>query len=456
MTPKEHLVALESAWLGSLKPNTNGGLPAGGIDMSTDVRLGAGLKNIFASSSPVAEILDQINVVSIDSLIAMDDGMFQIGLGAGVNGAELAEVEVIMDMANYMLWLSLPGLCDTDVKIDMGAMLEQVGSAAALPDLSQLSIDPQPIIDMIKDYYPMALNGFETVDRKETSLQCNGVEQDAIELTAKMTSEELANVLLDVLKKAKDDARIKTLLNSLVESFGDFLDVSGDDLYEQLVEGIEEAIDSIENATFKDGDYLTFAVYTDKNNAVIGREAAVYSQDEKMGEVKFANVSNGEEFAVELTIDAGQTDFAFSGDGDIKNGKRDGEFAISMSSAGQSVDLVKFEIEDVDDNSGKLKIEPTAELLNMILGGAGYLDVALEVKWDEEKASFDVLMNDMLLVGLDLTGKTLDNASVTAPSGAFAECDTPEELMEWVQGIDIEKLFERLEEAGITGLPVFG
>lgn len=465
LSPKEHLVALESAWLSNLKPNTNAGsgLPALGMELGADVRLGDGLKGMFASGTPGAVILDQLSSVSIDYLMIMDGNMYQLGLGAGINGVELAAAEIIMDMANYVAWVSLPGLSDEDVKVNIGAIMESQGAGAAgivmptMPNLSNLSIDPELVIGLIKDYYTLVLSGIEDVERDETSLKHSGVEQDAIELTATISEEDLAKIILSVLKKAKDDARIETFVDALAGMVGDTMQDMGNvdlgDLYGQVQDAIESGIDYFENATFTDGNYVTFKVYTDKKNVVIGREVAVYSQNEKMGELKFASVSNGEEFAVELAFDAGQAGFAFSGDGDIKNGKRDGEFAISMSSAGQSVDLVKFEIEDVDDNSGKLKIEPTADLLNMILGGAGYLDVALEVKWEGEKTSFDVLMNDMLLVGLDVQAEIKENATVTAPNG-ITELDTLEEMEQWFQGIDIEKLMERLEDAGITDLPI--
>lgn len=465
LSPKEHLIALESAWLANLQPNTNagGGLPSMGIDMSADVRLGDGLKGMFASGTPGAAILDQVSSVSIDYLMIMDGNMYQLGLGAGVNGVELAAAEVVMDMANYVLWVSLPGLSDQDVKIDLGAVMESQGVAGmmpAAPDLSQLSIDPELVIGLIKDYYTLVLNGIEDVEREETSLKCSGVKQDAIKLSVKLTAEDLSNILLDVLKKAKDDDRIETLLDSLMDIMGDTLASAGgvmpEDLVGQLDDGIEVLIDSIENATFDDGDYINFKVYTDKKNAVIGREASVYTQGSKVATVEYASVSDGDDFAVELSFEMDQMGFAFSGDGSISDGKRSGDFAISMTTAGQEMDLVTFELKDADDKGGELKIEPTAELLSMILGGgAGYLDVALEIKWDEQKASFDVLMNDMLLVGLDIKAEIMDNASVTAPSGV-PELDSLEEMTQWAQGINVQKLLERLEEAGITDLPIFG
>ena len=465
LSPKEHLIALESAWLAELEPNTNagGGLAAMGVDLSADVRIGDGLKGMFASGTAAAEILDQINSISVDYDVAMDGNMYQMVLGAGVNGVELAAAEIIMDMANYVAWVSLPGLSDEDVKIDIGAIVESQGGAGmmpAYPDLSQLSIDPELVIGLITDYYTLALSGIKDVERKETELKCNGVKQDAIELTATISEEDLAKIILNVLKKAKDDARIKTLVDALMEAMGDTLAATGavvpENLYEQIVEGMEDLIDTMENATFTDGNYITFKVYTDKKDAVIGREVTVYTQSQKMAELKFANVSDGEDYAVNLSFEADKTGVTFSGDGSIKNGKRDGEFTVSMTSAGQTMTFVNFELKDAGDNSGKLKIEPTADLLNMVLGGgAGYLDLALEIKWDEQKASFDVLMNDALLVGLDIQAEVKENVSVDAPTG-LPEVDTLAKMEQWVNGIDIQKIMERLESAGITNLPIFG
>ena len=464
LSPKEHLVALESAWLANLAPNTNagGGLASMGIDLSADVRLGDGLKGMFASGSPGAVILDQVSSIAIDYLMIMDGTKYQLGLGAGVNGVELAAVEMIIDMANYAAWVSLPGLSDEDVKIDISAIMESQGAGAAgivmptMPNLSNLSIDPELVIGLIKDYYTLALSGIKNVERKETSLKCNGVEQSAIELTATISEEEVAKIALDVLKKAKDDSRIDTFVDSLADMIGGTLQDVGNvdlgDLKGQLQDVIEEGIDYFENATFTDGNYITWKVYTDKKNNVIGREVAVYSQNTKMGEVKFASVSDGNDYALNLSFEMEQTKFALSGDGSEKNGKRDGEFAVSMTSAGQTVKFVTFELEDVTSTGGKLKIEPTADLLNMILGGgAGYLDLALEIKWDSEKTSFDVLMNDMLLIGLDVKSEIKDNVSVKTPEG-IPELDTLEEMEAWASGIDIGKLMERLEDAGLADL----
>ena len=468
LSPREHLIALESAWLANLKPNTNAasGLPSMGIDMSADVRIGDGLKGMFASGTPGAAILDQISSVSIDYLMIMDGNMYQLGLGAGVNGVELAAAEIIMDMANYAAWVSLPGLSDEDVKVDINAIMESQGAGAAgivmptMPNLSNLSIDPEVVIGLIKDYYTLMLGGIEDVERKETELKCNGVEQDAIVLTATISEEEVAKIVLSVLKKAKDDARIKTLVDAIAGMVGDTMQDMGNvdlgDLYGQLQDTIEEGIDYLENATFTEGNYITWKVYTDKKNVVIGREETMYSQGEKVAEVNFANVNDGEDYALNLSFEMQNTKFALSGDGSEKNGKRDGEFAVSMTSAGQTVKFVTFELDDVTSTGGKVKIEPTADLMNMILGGgAGYLDVALEIKWDEQKTSFDVLMNDVLLVGLDVNAKIKENVSVKAPEGV-PELDTLEEMENWASGIDIGKLMERLEDAGITDLPIFG
>ena len=109
-----------------------------------------------------------------------------------------------------------------------------------------------------------------------------------------------------------------------------------------------------------------------------------------------------------------------------------------------------------DTVNGTLRIEPTADTLDMIMGGVSglpFADIALEIKLtnvdaDSGSIELNILGNDALIVGLVMELKMTSPGSIKEPSNAIS-ADDYEALQEWLMDMNADTILSNLRSAGV-------
>lgn len=515
MTEKEYMLLIETTGI----KNTIGGIMEiygamgdvdlegmGGMESEITLRVGDDLMQMLKESLPEGSPdFSALEKITMNNNITLDGSMYRTLMGISVNGTKLGDVEMITDLAAMTMWMGLPGLSEQYIEMQMGSVFggaveDTMGPAsasgstssaavsnaapawmAALPKLLEYLPDAETLEPLLVKYLTIVLENIDDVKRESVQKELDGLKQDVIQMTYTITEEDLVNMLVAVMKAAKDDQELKAVVDELSKGVNEMAAEAGEsasvDLWPQFKSFLEEGIGYFEEYDeYAEGNYFLITTTLDSKNAVIGRGIAMYTAGEENFSLTNVKVTEGNAFASELafTFIAGgsasvgpngeihstttKATVKMTGEGTIKSGVTDGTYVLSLSGDGTTMDLVTFTLKDATDTSGSLTIDPSADLLQRVFGTqAGAIDLALQIAWGEKSGasttSLNVLLNDKLMVGLDMSTKKVEGASIKKPTN-IVDMNDSAALQQWLENIDLQKVIDRWNT---TGLPdIFG
>ena len=479
LDPKAHMLQVEGKWISQLTGSISEALGAysaeqvsTGIKADMTLRVGEKLQQLLGGSDMDLSFLESIGL-NMD--IKVKDDLMKYLADIELNDTKLGTLDMVMDTVSQKAWLGLPGLTDKYIETSLAGTQDGMGSATAmmsaetLKQFAELLPDATKLETVLQRYLMMVYEGVPEVKRQEQVLELNGLKQDVVVLEYTVTEKDLAKLVKTILEKAKQDTDLKALLEEFQEKYNDLMEESYGaqwqdvDLYNQMLDVIDDALESLtENTEYKESNYITEKIYLDKSFNVIGRYISMTTEGELDIELYAKQVTQGNAFAMEMalqtsdvisTIDnVGYSKLAISGEGTIKDGAHTGKLTLAMANSEKTLPLLEMELKDVAQSGerGELKLDPSAQLLTMLMGeDAAVLDFGLQMKWSVEgkKASYtvDVLMNDLLLAGLDISIDESTGSDIAKPgSGAVTQ-----DMQEWMAGLDMQKLLQNLQTAGV-------
>lgn len=464
-TAKEYVDALTSAYgqLGEFDPNA--ALNVGG-NLEVSVQVGDYiidmLEESYASSMGENMSFSFLSKIGLNMDYGISGDMMKGDLALMLSNKKIATVSMIMNLADSIAWLAIPELNDSYIEIDMGDMgmgdigmgevgmgsASVVGMAGQLAEIVEVLPSEDLLNTLITRYLEVALKELDNVKRETVTLESDDLKQDCTAMTLKVYATDAMNAVKAVLTTAKDDEDLKTALEGVSE-------LTGEDLYPQLSEMIDYYLESLNEVSEEDIDtetYVELITYINSDHEIIG--AAFTMTDVMEDDVHFYTVTEGNTFAFEAVIEPAE--FEITGSGTNKSGTIDAEYTVNF----QGMDYVVLEVEDWkvsgDTVNGTLRIEPTADVLDMMMGdisGLPFADIALEIKLDQVDADsgaieLNLLGNDALVVGLVMELKASSAGSIKEPSNSISVTDQ-EALMDWVEDMDFNKIISNLRNAGV-------
>ena len=190
---------------------------------------GAKVGMTLTLGDPVLELLEDaaggamdfgfLSKVSLDMDVGSKDQLTQTKMALGLNGKDIATVTMLMDMANYAMYMGVPELNSTYIKMDlMEAMGGMNGSAASMQGMMAAAtqfVDELPsgaeLETLINRYVKAALAELDNVKREKTTLEAGGLEQECAKMTVKIYEEDALDMAKAVLTTAKNDKDLKKI-----------------------------------------------------------------------------------------------------------------------------------------------------------------------------------------------------------------------------------------------------
>ena len=459
-TAKEYVDALTSAYgeLSKFDPNAAANM-GGELEMSIQVGdyIIDMLEESYSSSMGSSMNFSFLSKVGLNMEYGIAGDMMKSDLALMLSNKKIATVSLIMNMADSIVWMGIPELNDTYIEVDMGDMgMGDVGMGAAsitgmagqLAEIVEYLPSEELVNTLITRYMEVALKALENVERETVTLECDDLEMECTALTIKVYQADVVNVAKAVLTVAKDDKDIETVLDGISE-------LAGEDLYPQVSEMIDEYLQMLNEMSEEDMDDengIELITYINSDHEIIGAKLGGTAWNE--GDVYFYTVTEGNTFAFEAVLEP--ADVEITGEGTNKSGTIDAEYTLTV----QGTDIVVLEVEDWkvsgDTVNGTLRIEPTADTLDMVLGGVSglpFADIALEIKLtnvdaDSGTIELNILGNDALVVGLVMELKTASAGSIKEPSNAIS-ADDYEALQEWLMDMNTKTILNNLRNAGV-------
>ena len=419
------------------------------------------LLNTALSQSGVDLDLSWIDSITIAPKVDVYKNVQRTDLGLGINGTHLVTASVIMDMDNQLIYIGLPELHDTYLQLDLAELYGEDMSAmmaenmAMSPELTQRLMEAMPtgeqIEELINTYFGILLDEMTDVEKATETVKLDGLEQDLLVMTAKLSQKDVLKIAEKILKEARKDKTIEDILDSMELYMNEMSEGYSEsyDLHDMFVETVDEALAELESVMeeAEGGKFLTIETFLDSKDNVAGRAITISVDDTKV-KGHYITVTEGNKFAFEAEL----ATVEISGEGTIKDGKRTGSYTLTVA----DTDYVTVEIEDYACTeggmvSGTIRVIPEPIVYEM-------MDMDSTVAAILGQAAFELTINsDTVILGIETAGSKLISFEVSGQSTKPSPIALPESIgadneaaaMKWLSEMDIASVVSKLDKIGL-------
>lgn len=445
------------AYLGGFK----GG--SAGAKVGMTLTLGDPVLDLLEDAAGGAMDFGFLSKINLDMDVGSKDKLAQTKVALGLNGKDVATVNILMDMANYVMYMGVPELNSTYIKMDL---TEAIGSnnasvnpqalAGAAAQLVGAMPSGEEMAAILNRYIKIALAEMDNVKRTGTTLEVNGIEQECGMMTVKLYQEDLLDIAEKVLTEVKKDKDIKKIMEDVFKAAAEAANQSIDasEIYSQFQDSVDDALEMVKASreNLDTENYAELVFYIDANHNVIGLGLTMPGS-EGAG-LHYYTVTEGDKTAMEMVVNgyavgaSTETALKISGEGTIKSGKTSGTYTVEA----MGEEIMTVEVKNLNAESGTITLKPAESLMNNITGGTElpFDDIALEIKLDKDEIELNALSGSKKLLGIALSVKESSIGSVKLPTNYVDGTDS-NAMMNWVSGANFDTLFNNLKKAGVPG-----
>lgn len=379
-------------------------------------------------------------------------------LALTMGGKDILSAEMVFDGKEGAAYVKLKELTSKVLRVEIPDSVD-IDTAKYKKALEKMLPKPATVEKLVGKYAKIALKEIKDVDVYSDTVEVDELSQKLTVVEYTISEETLYNMGMAIVKAAKKDKDIKKIIKNMEKGYEELDAELPSDLYDEFIDALDNAEDELDSASPSDEVLATVYSYVNGKHEVVGR---MFSQgedsDEKYGYVR---VYDGNKFEAKGELGG----VYVYGSGTEKGGKINGE----LTGYSGSNEIITIEFEDFEKNAakkGKLKgtvrIKPGKALKSMLSREISdssvrriinSLDFALEVKMDvTEKGgniTYTFLVDGAEFVTLDITTKRSAGKKVSIPDGDTIDVTDEDELEEFIEDIDFDKILRNLKKAGL-------
>ncbi len=391
-----------------------------------------------------------LNDVTLKLDLNSADSAEKILVSALLNNTEIANADYIIDFDKGIQYLAFLSLDDRYAQQDL-ALWGEVLAVLSDPEMKDVLPTEETVGQLVKKYSQVINDSLKNAEKTTETVEIDGVQQKLTVLKIKLDFEEIKQLLKTLLETVESDEEIKTIIVNLAKHLeSKKLPVDADSVYEDFLEAIGDAKESVSEMTEKDSfEKFWLSLYVDDSHKVVGKK---YKFDSDA--VFYITVRNGEKFASKLDA----ADYLIVGSGTEKDKVKTGAFTVQvMGKELGKVALQDFSTKD-DLLNGTVTVTPADWLLEeaLDLGTTestvlSMLDPSLklvfESKTDSAKVDISLVSGQETLASVTITAKRKESGSVTMPDSA--KVVVGDGINQWFESLDLSKIADNLRKAGV-------
>ena len=436
---------------------------------SVEVTIGDGLKDLVDEYGgyEASEAIEWLNSIKLDVNGATSSKRASGSVGIHVNDVDITSYDVVVDMAEGMLYMTLPDLNKTAIGAEADMGYEAEAYTELYDGLSKYMPKSSVVKKLLVRYLTCIVKQVDEVDKSKDSIEAGGVSQNCNKLSVTVDAEMLLNAARSVLEEAKTDKDLKKVIidfATIAEEAESGVDP--EEAYEEFVEGIKSALEELEDAEeyISDEDMPEIIL----NLWVNGKCEAIgfgFEFDDGYETAEFVSIETrkGGNFGSSLFLDVDGEGFGFEGSGKVSGNKYTGEFVfnvnglniISISTNKLDADKLadgiisgSLTISAADSVSGLLSMVPTYErdMYSMLTE----LSLTIDSSSSKDKADCTLTVNreEDLLLSMKVKSTIGNGKPANAPKD-YVDAEDSSEMQDWAYEIDFETLIDKLEKAGL-------
>ncbi len=443
------------------------------VSGSAEFELGKKLWEILEEEADVTD-MDWLSSVKLDYDLTSSGDLTGANVALALNGDALISLESVLSMADQTAWVKVPELSADYVELDLEDTVDQLDylmyslpyslrypaqmllSALGEQD-SEVAETFEKVVEALPDsaqaealitrYLGVIINSLNNVTRASSVLTAGGVSGKYTQLIVKIDEDTVIDITENVTAEMMKDKELEKYIIAVADAVG----MDGDEVYDEFIEGIEDANENAEDNIRLEED-VVMTLWVDLKGGVVGRQ--VKHEDQKL---LFAMPRKGTQVGVELSAkEDGEKLFALTGSGKVSGKSLAGSFTLNV----QGTSVADIEVSGLDVLKamkgyikGNFVVTPSKALISeMYLPSsleslAKKLTLNLDLDTGKDQAAIRLAVNsgsgELLVITSDAAMK--DAKKLSAIKGAY----TLEEWMDEVDEEDVDKLISRLEKSDL-------
>ena len=466
-------------------------------------KAGAGTKDFFAEeklqlsfdesalSDEVADLIEDelgmdlswLNNLGFYLSMGSQDELLGGSLTAFLNDKDIIDADFTLDTASGEVFFAVPRLSDQSVRIDPEEMAYASGldaeDQAAAQELAETLLDEKLITTLIDRYSEIVIGDLTKVEKGTQELSAGDLSGRYTALEVKIDGKVMLKIAKDVLKKAQNDAEVKTVIFAVLKNQG-MSEAEIEQQYDSILNEMESKRAELEEMDPKEiTRNVLMTVYVDGQGRIVGRDIKLREDKEVLYEVRYAAVLKGLNYGVHAEVFADQSwegyrnekTVVFDGGGKLSLNKEiTGSFDMHYKTYYGSEDdetkndmrLFKISLEAAAADKGftyKISATPHEDMLNRLVEKIGTMPDGVEdllrslsgvcsgeVKKDSSSVTMTLKAGKKELAGMSMDAYRVEQFDISRPADAV----DPET---WASGLDFSKLQGILQDLMDAGLP---
>lgn len=388
------------------------------------------------------------------------DGLTSGNLALEISGQTILDLALFMDMDAASLILGLQNLSDEYIELDMESLtsgsddiyyddyygastsssgMTGISTLLTSDELIQALPTEKELNNLLNKYFAIVIENIDEVEVSSDTLEAGDLSQKVTAIEMTIDADALCKIAEAVLTELAEDKDVEAIINNVSAALedADMID-DADEVYDEFQEGIEDALDNLDEDNFGEGE-LVVTSYIDGSHNIIGRKFE--AEDD---EISYATVTKGSEFATEIDL----SEVKIEGEGTIKLNKVNAEYTLEVDGEELCVLTASDLTVGVNSVSGKLVLQPSDALWDM-MGASSVVEsldlgLALDFSISEDKTSLTVgvLSDDESFISMEINSEAGKPQKVTMPE---ADWDM-DEAEDWLESMDFDKLIDALDK----------
>lgn len=415
----------------------------------------------------VREMLEDATDVDFDwmekiSLLVNADSTkdaYKLDMGLALNDNRLISLLLMANMTDKAAYMQVPELNESYLGMDLeeffdenGIDMDDINEASEMYEKIYKALPKKAKVEkLLKRYSELAISCIEDVEQDKEEVKVDEITNKFTVLEATIDEGTLQDMLEAMIKELKEDKDIKEIIYNVLEIQED---ADADEVYDGFLELLDEAEDEIDNLDEEEFE-LVLKLYVDNEGNIMG---CVAELEDANVEVSNFMVQKGSKYAYEFELKVNGVKVVVEGTGKLTSSKLDGEFKLKAA----GLKVLEFTLEDIkvknlEDGyfNGTIKVSLGSALVSALeeeLYGFPFDldDLVMELKEKNSKnkseATFSLYEDDELLGAFSVTSKIGNAGKIKSPKDKeVVMVEDDEDLMDWVQDIDLDAFLESLE-----------
>lgn len=389
--------------------------------------------------------------ISFDMNVFSNDGKAKLDLRLNRDTDTLLDFSTVMDKESNHIYMGLTNLTDKYLVIEDA--LESTGEAANvfqfLTEIFSILPSEKVVNDMITEYVNYTIENIGTATKENDTIEINGKNQKVTVLTVNVTEGNLSKIIVHILEDLKGREEILTAIEELDKLLVKYEvdEYEEGELYKEFMTELQDEIDYRKDLEDSDSEVCTFIDYVNSKHEIVGRELEI----KDVISMQYLTESKDGYFEIKIEID--EEDLNFTGTGNYVDHTLSGEFVFAEDEDKLfeiEMDRVHYSAED-GTSGGSIKIIPSADIISELVDMEGFASSLLSLAEPGLQITFNTEgKNSTVKYAIVGMGKEYVTLTATAKMGESAPISVPdtdslftaEEVIEWANTIDIDKVEE--------------